>query len=346
MEEEMVEALLFGDKEAQVLAARELGKSTSKQRHKLAERGVIAPLVSMLHAQDYEAIEAALFALLSLAFGSERFINHTQNKIRIAQSEAIPGLLKVLQCQTELFDLAIAALLILSSCTANKLAIAASGAIQLLVEILYSHYPDDNYNDNDNDNITISLQAKLDIISTLHNLSTCHQIIPSIVSSATVISLLQLINASEKSSELVEKAMALLEKIVSSSEIALKETAGTEGAIQLLVEAVEEGSPQCQEHAVGILLPICKSCRHRYRGMILREGAMPGLLQLSVDGARRAKEKAKALLQLLRDRSGCTTRGKQSKNALLEQGMRQIDRGERAGETLRLVEGMIAKLRT
>ena len=77
----MVEALLFGDKEAQVLAALELGKSTSKQRHKLAEKGVIAPLVSMLHAQDNEAIEAALFALLSLAFGSERFVNHNR-KIR------------------------------------------------------------------------------------------------------------------------------------------------------------------------------------------------------------------------------------------------------------------------
>lgn len=73
MEDVIVEALLSNEKEAQVLAARELGKLSSKLRQKLAERGIISPLVMMLHAQDYESIEAALVALLSLAFHSERF---------------------------------------------------------------------------------------------------------------------------------------------------------------------------------------------------------------------------------------------------------------------------------
>lgn len=229
-------------------------------------------------------------------------------------------------------DLAIAALLILSSCTANKLAIAGSGAIQILLEILNA------------DNRT--LQAKLDIIVTLHNLSTSPQMISSIALSRIVITLLHLINGSDKSSGLVEKALALLEKIVSSSGIALRETAGTSGAIQALVETVEEGSMQCKEHAVGILLLICRSCRDRYRGLILREGAMPGLLQLSVDGTRTSKEMARELLLLLRDCSKPGSREKMLKNVLLEQVMGQIDRGERAGTELRLVEDMIAKLRT
>jgi hypothetical protein len=74
MEEMVVENLFNGEREAQIEAARELSKLSSKQRHKLVERGVMSPLILMLHSQDYEAIEAALFALLSFAFGSERLV--------------------------------------------------------------------------------------------------------------------------------------------------------------------------------------------------------------------------------------------------------------------------------
>lgn len=257
------------------------------------------------------------------------------------RSGAIPVLLSLLQCQNEaLIELTIAAMLILSSCTANKLAIASHGAIQLLVEFL-------NASDNNVSSSSISLQAKLDAIATLHNLSTCHQIIPSIVSSGLLFSLLQLIHSSEKSSELVEKIMGLLENVVSLSENALCETAGTGGAIRALVETIEEGSPQCKEHAAGILLLICQSCRERYRGIILREGVMPGLLQLSVDGTWRAKTVARELLLLLRDCPSYGSRNKQSKNELIQQIMQEIDAGENVeGTTLRLVEEMIARLST
>ncbi|KAK3033083.1 hypothetical protein RJ639_035709 [Escallonia herrerae] len=244
MEEVMVEALLSCDREARILAARGIRNLTSKQRHQLAESGVLQPLVLMLCSQDYEAIEAALLALLSLAFGSES------------------------------------------------------------------------------------------------------QIIQFIVFSGAVVTLLRLICGSDKSSKLTEKAVALLEKIVSSSQDALRKTASMDGAIQGLVEIVEDSSRQSQEHAVGILLFICQSCRDRYRGLILTEGAMPGLLQLSGDGSRRAKEMANALLLLLRDCSSPGLRKKQLNNDFLEEVMRHIDRGGKDGTGLRLVEEMIAKLRT
>ncbi|KAK6153095.1 hypothetical protein DH2020_012734 [Rehmannia glutinosa] len=330
----MAETLLFGEREAQILAARQIGKLNSKQKQRLAENGVIFPLVLMLHNQDYESIEAALFALLNLAFGSER------NKVGITKAGAIPAILKILQWQNEsLMELALAALLILSSCSANKLEIASSGAIQLLLELLESRFPICE---------SVSHQAKFDIISTLHNLSTVPQSIPSILISGGLITLIQLIYDSEKSSEFVEKAMALLESIVSSSDVALNQACEASIVIPMLVEAVEEGSAACQEHAVGILLLICKSCRERYRGMILKEGAMAGLLQLSVDGTWIAREKAKALILLLRDRNngGSSSRVKHSKNVALEEVMRQIDRGERGGTCIQMVEEMIAKLRT
>ncbi|OIT31996.1 PREDICTED: U-box domain-containing protein 7 [Nicotiana attenuata] len=337
MEEMVVEALLFGDRQAQLFGARQIGQFSSKQRHKIVEKGIVPPLILMLSTNDYEAIEAALFALLSIAFRSER------NKIVIAKSGAIQVLLDVLQCENEmLVELAVAFLLTLSSCASNKLAIAASGTIPLVLELLNSQA----YN-------SMSLQANLDILSILHNLSTCHQLIPSIVSSGGVAILLGLISlASETKTAgevIAEKAMVLLENIVSSSRIGLEEAAGTGGAIQCLVEAMEEGSRQCKEDAVAILLLICESCRERYRGMILREGAMAALLQLSVDGTKRARDNAKRLLLLLRDRSHCSPKNKQPKNILLlEHVMRQIEQGvgERAGMSVAFLEEMISKLRT
>lgn len=74
----MVEALVSGGRDAQVQAAMELPKLANKQRQKMGERGVIPPLISMLSSRDYEAIEAALTALLSLAFGSERYVFKSQ----------------------------------------------------------------------------------------------------------------------------------------------------------------------------------------------------------------------------------------------------------------------------
>ncbi|KAL8139483.1 hypothetical protein V2J09_005504 [Rumex salicifolius] len=335
--EEMMEALINGRGEQQIQAALELNNLTSKQKHKFVERGMITPLVSMLNSCVYEAIEAALLALLSLAYGSER------NKTRIAKSGAIPGLLAILTCQSmTLVELAIATLLILSSCTTNKLAIASSGAIPILVEFLSA---DKEQNNNGIiDRINITMQGKLDTVATLHNLSTCNQILPSLASSQATIYLLQIIHGWEKSSELVEKATALLEKIVSSSDSALRMTGG---ALQALVETIEEGNAQCKEHAVGILLLICQSCREEYRGMMLREGVMPGLLQLSVDGTWRARNLASTLLLLLRDSPGNeSSRQQLEKNEILEEMMARIDSEDDVynGTALRMVEQMIAKL--
>ncbi|KAF5746895.1 hypothetical protein HS088_TW06G01071 [Tripterygium wilfordii] len=334
MEDLVMENLFNGDKESQIRAATELGRLKSKQRQYLADRGVIVPLVSMLQSQDYEAIEAALFALLSLACGSER------NKRRIVKSGVIPMLLQLLQSQNPLLiEHTLAAMLILSACSANKLVIASSGAVQVLIETLGGDYANDSNMNN------ISIQAKLDAIATLHNLSTCHQIVPLIVSSGVVFPLLHLIQGNEKSSEMVEKAIMLLENVISLSENALQETASTGGAIRALVEAIEDGSPQCKEHSAEILLLICQICRETYRGLILREGVMPGLLQLSVDGTWKAKEIAQNLLLLLRDGSSYCSRSNQSKHELIEQVMQEID-AQGDGTTLRLVEDMIAKLST
>ncbi|TKY50474.1 U-box domain-containing protein 4 [Spatholobus suberectus] len=326
MEKEVVENLWNGDRESQIQAAMKLGRLSSKQRHKLEESDVMVPLVCMLHSENYEVIEAALCALLSLSFGSER------NKIRIIKSGALPVFLSLLRCHSQtVMQLTLAAMLTLSSCKANKVAIASSGAVQLLAEFV---------------NSSGSTQSQLDAIATLYNLTTCQEIIPLIVSSGVILSLLELIHSSVKSSPLVEKAIGLLENIVSSSESALCEAASTGGTIRILVETIEDGSLLSKEHAVCILLLICQSCREKYRGLILTEGVMPGLLQLSLDGTWRAKSMARELLLLLRDCSNYSSRFKQINHELIERIMEEIEaEGEKlADTTLRLVEEMIAKL--
>ncbi|KAI6671320.1 hypothetical protein NL676_006205 [Syzygium grande] len=166
MEDFVVEALLSGDGEAQIQGAIELSKLNSKQRHRLADRGVIPPLVSMLHSQDFGATEASLFALLALAFGSER------NKMQIVKCGAVPAMLNLLRGQS-LVELTATAMLILSSCGANKLPIASSGAIETLIAIISGEIAANP------PQIAVSPQTKLDAVSTLLNLSTSRRIAPS-----------------------------------------------------------------------------------------------------------------------------------------------------------------------
>ncbi|ESQ41416.1 hypothetical protein EUTSA_v10014090mg [Eutrema salsugineum] len=328
MEEFVVESLLSGNREAQIEAAIELSNLSKRQRQKMAEREIIIPLLSMLQYQDCITTEVALSALLSLAFGSER------NKVRIVKSGAVPMLLEILQSETKMVivELAMAFLLILSSCNKNKVKIASTRLVQILVGLIGLE--------------TLTTQAKLDGIATLHNLSTLHQIVPLVIACGAPYALLQVMNFCDKSSELAEKAASLLENIISESPESI---CSISGAIGVLVEAIEEGSAQCKEHAVGILLGVCNLDRETNRGMILREGVMPGLLQVSVDGTRRAKEMARELLLLLRECcSGYVIKNKQRKIEIVEKIMREIDQeGERIpGTMLKLVEEMISKLST
>lgn len=280
--------------------------------------------------------------------GFNSLVNFFRTKIRIVKSGVLPVLLELLQSRSEaILELIAAALLVLSSCRQNKLAIVSSGAIQPLVDIFLN--PEQNCVCKDTNNNSISIQSKIDVISTLHNLSTCRRIIPLIVSSGVTNSLLHIIQTSGKSIELAEKAISLLENIVYSSEEVIQEMVVIGNTVRVMVEVMEEGSSRCKEHAVAILVNICRSCRDRYRLAILREGVMPGLLQLSVDGTWRAQNLAQELLLLLRDESGYGSRSKRSQNEeMIEQIMSEIEsEGERVNEkTLRQIEKMIANLST
>ncbi|XP_044494075.1 U-box domain-containing protein 4-like [Mangifera indica] len=323
---DLAEKLINGDLQTQIEAARDIRKvvkkSSVKTRSKFAAAGVLQPLVLMLVSSNLDACEASLLALLNLAVRNER------NKVEIVTAGAIPPLVELLKFQnSSLRELAAAAILTLSAAAPNKPAIAASGAAPLLVEILHSG----------------SVQGQVDAVTALHYLSTCKETSNPILNATAVPPLLKLLKECKKYSKFAEKATALLE-ILSKSEEGRMAIKNSDGGILTLVETVEDGSLVSTEHAVGALLSLCQSCRDMYRQLILKEGAIPGLLRLTVEGTYEAKERARILLDLLRD----TPKEKRLSSSVLEKIFydiaKRIDGADKAAETAkRLLQDMVQR---
>lgn len=280
--QDIIWALLYGVGEARVRAAKEirrLTKTSAQSRADLASAGVIIPLVSMIKSSNMEAKEAAMLALINMAVRNER------NKIMIVKAGAVAPLVELLHSKSEtLRESAAVAVLTLSASDSNKPLIGGSGATPLLVQMLTSG----------------SLQGKVDAVMALYNLSTYEQNLLRILAAGAIPPLLMLLKECKKASKVAEKTTALLESL-SVFEEGRSAISKEKGGILALVEVLEDGSSQSREYAVSALLTMCQSSRCEYRQAILQEGAIPGLLELTVHGTVEARQKAKDLLDLLRD---------------------------------------------
>lgn len=265
---------------SKIQAAREIRRLTkTSQRCRRQFSAAVEPLVDMLRSDLIESNEAALLALLNLAVKDET------NKVSIVDTGALEPIITFLQSEdSSLQEHATASLLTLSASSVNKPTIGASGAIPLLVEILRLGSP----------------QAKIDAVMALSNLSTHPNNLRSILQAAPIPSIVNLLKSCKKSSKISEKCSALLESLVAFDEGRIALTS-EEGGVLAVVENLESGSLQSREHAVGTLLTMCQSDRCTYREPILREGVIPGLLELTVQGTPKSQSKAQALLRLLRD---------------------------------------------
>lgn len=184
-------------------------------------------------------------------------------------------------------ELATAAILTLSAAASNKPVILSAGATSLLIQILISG----------------SVQAKVDAVTALYYLSACTETSENcsmMLDPRAVAPLIDLLKECKKHSKFAEKTTSLLQ-IISNSDEGRTAISNSDGGILTLVQTVEDGSLVSTEHAVGVLLAMCQSCRETYREPILKEGAIPGLLRLTVEGTAEAQERARRLLDLLRD---------------------------------------------
>lgn len=210
---------------------------------------------------------------------------HCRNKISIVEAGALEPIISFLKSQDlNLQEYATASLLTLSASTVNKPIITASGAIPLLVQVLKHGSP----------------QARADAVMALSNLSTHPNNLHVILETEPIPSIVNLLKNCKKSSKTAEKCSALIESLVGFEEGRIALTS-EEGGVLAVVEVLENGSLQSREHAVGALLTMCQSDRCKYREPILREGVIPGLLELTVQGTPKSQSKAQMLLQLLRE---------------------------------------------
>ncbi|KAL8150931.1 hypothetical protein V2J09_020739 [Rumex salicifolius] len=324
---EIADKLIHGDLLVQTQAARDIRRlvrscssstSSAKTRSRLAAAGVVPPLVSMLSYFSSDAREASLLALLNLAVRNER------NKIDIVSLGAVPPIVDLLKVQNgKLPELATAAILSLSTAAPNKPIIAASGVSPLLIQILSS----------------ASIQGRVDAVTALYNLSTDSEQPNSILNAKAAPALISLLKDCKKYSKFAEKSTALLE-ILSNNEEGRTAITNTHGGILTLVETVEDGSLVSTEHAVGALLSLCLSCRIKYRELILNEGAIPGLLRLTAEGTPKAQERARTLLDLLREK------GKRMSSSTLQEIVydiaSKVDGADNASETAKkLLDDMV-----
>ncbi|KAG4920346.1 hypothetical protein AAZX31_18G038800 [Glycine max] len=275
-----LQLLNSGDPDLRLQAARDirrLTKTSQRCRRQLSQ--AVGPLVSMLRVDSPESHEPALLALLNLAVKDEK------NKINIVEAGALEPIISFLKSQNlNLQESATASLLTLSASSTNKPIISACGVIPLLVQILRDG----------------SHQAKADAVMALSNLSTHTNNLSIILETNPIPYMVDLLKTCKKSSKTAEKCCALIESLVDYDEGRTALTS-EEGGVLAVVEVLESGTLQSREHAVGALLTMCQSDRCKYREPILREGVIPGLLELTVQGTPKSQSKARTLLQLLRE---------------------------------------------
>ncbi|CAF2086831.1 BnaA01g34380D [Brassica napus] len=271
------------DPDSRLFAAREIRRLT-KTSHRCRRHfsQAVEPLVSMLRLLDSPEShhEAALLALLNLA------VKYEKNKVSIVEAGALEPIMNFLQSNSPtLQEYASASLLTLSASANNKPIIGANGVIPLLVKVIKHGSP----------------QAKADAVMALSNLSTLSTNLTTIIATKPLSPILNLLKSSKKSSKTSEKCCSLIESLMVSNEKARTGLVSDEGGVLAVVEVLENGSLQAKEHAVGVLLTLCQSDRSKYREPILKEGVIPGLLELTVQGTSKSRTKAQRLLCLLRD---------------------------------------------
>nr|ACN36784.1 unknown [Zea mays] len=97
----------------------------------------------------------------------------------------------------------------------------------------------------------------------------------------------------------VERCLEILRNL-SDMEEAVARITRTDRCLASVAEYLDTGSPTERQHAVVILLAVC-SCSAEDCLLVMKEGVIPALVDLSVNGTEEAKGCSTKLLHLLRD---------------------------------------------
>ncbi|KAL1804146.1 hypothetical protein ACET3Z_032793 [Daucus carota] len=252
-----------------------LAKNRAENRALIGELGAVPALIGLLQCGDSCVQEHSVTALLNLSLLEE-------NRRVISELGGVKALIHVLErgvTETSRQNAA-CALLNLALVDENRGLIGALGAIPPLVVMLQKG----------------STRGKKDAITTLYKICCVDENKERAVNCGIVKLLVEMIG--EEGSGMAEKAMAVLCRLAGVE--SGKEKIVEEGGISVLVEVIEEGSMNGKEFAVMTLIQLC-DLNMKNRGLVVREGCIPPLIELSLCGASKARQKAKILLRYLRE---------------------------------------------
>lgn len=180
---------------------------------------------------------------------------------------------------SEVTEEVLAILEILSSHHYCRHKIASSGALTSILKIL------------DSEIIDFQKQA----LKILYNLSSNNDGYANIVPSVCIPTLVSFFI----DSDLAGYSLFIMKNLCDTEEARVCITE-TKGCIASIAEVLETGSCQDQEHAVAILLSLC-SQRVEYCQLVMDEGVIPALVNISINGNDKGQVGAMELLRLLRD---------------------------------------------
>ncbi|KAI3954930.1 hypothetical protein MKW92_039293 [Papaver armeniacum] len=180
---------------------------------------------------------------------------------------------------SEIAEEALAIMEVLSADEYCNSKIVASGALTTILQILDSDMAE-----------YYALTVRI-----LHNLSLYGDIRFHILQTARLSKVISFLS----DSSLAEHCLKILNYLCETEEgrIAVAEA---KGCITSVAELLEIGTHEQQEQALSVLLSLCS---HHFKNsqLVLKEGVIPSLVNISINGNSQGKETAMKLLQLFRD---------------------------------------------
>ncbi|KAK4840478.1 hypothetical protein QYF36_009784 [Acer negundo] len=250
-------------------------KHDNQACHSLLSRNFVEPLIRFLRdALDLHDIRAQRIGSQLLL----TFVRKNRRTIQCLPEDAFDLLASYLNL--EVITEEVLAIIEVLSCHPNcRSKIVASGAFAPILQIL------------DSENREFQEHA---IIVLLH-LSSNNEIYSHIVPSECIQKLVPFL----KDATLGGHCLIILKNMCINVE-ARASVAETSGCLPSIAELLEIGSREDQEHAVAILLYLC-SQRVQYCQVVMNEGVIPALVNISINGNDTGKVTALELLRLLRD---------------------------------------------
>lgn len=250
-------------------------KGDDQAWHSLSSKNFVEPLIRFLKdaCEQHDVKAQRVGSQLLLAF-----VSKSRSGVSYLGEDAFNLMTSLLD--SEVTEEALAILEVLSSNLNCGSKIAAAGTLTSVLKILDTHR-----------------EFQEPAIKILYNMSSKSDVRSFIVSLDCIPKLVPFL----KDTPLAKYSIVILNNLCYTEEGRVS-VAGTDGCIASIVELLENGSCEDQEHAMAILLFLCAQ-RVQYCQLVMEEGAdvFTSLASISLNGNDNGKVKANELLRLLRD---------------------------------------------